>query len=164
MARQARGSDREALLALLEPVVASYHLDLEDVTVTPAGKRRLLRVTVDRDGGVELDTVADVSTAVAQALDESDAMGALPYVLEVSSPGVDRPLTQPRHWRRARGRLVAVTLRDGGTIEGRVVDASDAGVTLDVSGSSRHLGYHEVAAGRVQVEFNRAVAAGTEEA
>ena len=68
-------------------------------SITPAGKRRLLRVVVDRDGGLGLDTVAAVSTAVSAVLDERDPMGGSPYVLEVSSPGVDRPLTEPRHWR-----------------------------------------------------------------
>ena len=101
-----KASDRDSLVRLLEPVVAAEGLDLEDVVVTPAGKRRLLRVVVDQDGGVGLDTVAAVSTAVSAALDERDAMGGSPYVLEVTSPGVDRPLTAPRHWRRNLTRLV----------------------------------------------------------
>src|SRR5687768_13691585 len=102
----ARAADRDSLLHLLAPVVADHGLDLEDVVVTLAGKRRLLRVVVERDGGVGLDTVAQVSSAVSRSLDDSDVMGGLPYVLEVTSPGVDRPLTDPRHWRRATGRLV----------------------------------------------------------
>ena len=92
---------RAALLRLLEPVVAEAGFDLEDVLVTPAGKRRQVRVIVDGDGGVSLDDVAVVSQRVSAALDDSAAMGSGPYVLEVTSPGVDRPLTQPRHWRRA---------------------------------------------------------------
>jgi len=151
----ARGSDREPLLRLLEPVVADRGLDLEDVTITPAGRRRLLRVVVDRDGGVGLDTVAEVSTAVSRALDDSDAMGGQPYVLEVTSPGVDRPLTQPRHWRRATGRLVKATLTDGSTVLGRVGAADDDSAALDVDGSSRRLAYAEVATARVQVEFTK---------
>lgn len=150
-----RASDHESLLALLGPVVAERGLDLEDVVVTPAGRRRLLRVVVDRDGGVGLDAVAGVSSAVSRALDESDAMGATPYVLEVTSPGVDRPLTEPRHWRRAVARLVRVTLADGGTTEGRVTAADDDEVTLDVDGTSLRLGWSAVTSGRVQVEFNR---------
>lgn len=150
-----RSSDREALLTLLRPVVTTYGLDLEDVVVTPAGKRRLLRVVVDRDGGVELDGVAQLSTAVSAALDDNDAMGGSPYVLEVTSPGVDRPLTEPRHWRRARTRLVTATLADGGSVAGRVVDADEEGVTLDVAGAPQRLAWPQVTAGRVQVEFNR---------
>ncbi len=94
---------RDRLVALLAPVVEAEGLDLEDVTVTPAGKRRLVRVVVDRDGGISLDDVSEVSRSVSEKLDASDALGNSPYVLEVTSPGVDRPLTEPRHWRRARG-------------------------------------------------------------
>jgi ribosome maturation factor RimP len=151
-----RASDRTALLRLLEPVAAELGMDLEDVDVTPAGKRRLLRVVVDRDGGVQLDQVAQVSTAVSAALDESDAMGGSPYVLEVTSPGVDRPLTQPRHWRRARARLVDATLRDGSTVTGRVLDAGEDGLLLEVGATQRRLDWVDVSSGRVQVEFTRA--------
>jgi ribosome maturation factor RimP len=158
-----RGSDREALLRLLGPVVEQHGLDLEDVTVTPAGKRRMLRVVVDQDGGVGLDTVAEVSTAVSKTLDDSDAMGGAPYVLEVTSPGVDRPLTQPRHWRRARGRLVKATRHDGAVTQGRVAEVDDDAVTLDVDGTPTRLGWAELAAGRVQVEFNRARTTGERE-
>ena len=148
-------SNRDDLLRLLTPVIAERGLDLEDVLVTPAGKRRLLRVIVDQDGGVALDSVATVSTAVAAALDDSDVMGGSPYVLEVTSPGIDRPLTEPRHWRRARTRLVEATLTDAGTVTGRVIEAGDDGVLLDVAGEQRLLGWPTLARGRVQVEFNR---------
>jgi ribosome maturation factor RimP len=150
-----RQSDREALLSRLAPVVAEHGLDLEDVTVTPAGKRRLLRVIVDGDEGVSLDAVAAVSTDVSKSLDDSDEMGGQPYVLEVTSPGVDRPLTQPRHWRRARNRLVKVTLADGSTVEGRVTAAGDDAATLDVDGTGREVAYSDITTARVQVEFNR---------
>ncbi|GII86419.1 hypothetical protein Ssi03_44090 [Sphaerisporangium siamense] len=146
---------RDRLIKLLEPVVAVEGLDLEGVTITPAGKRRLLRVIVDGDGGVSLDQLADVSKLASKALDESDVMGGGPYVLEVTSPGVDRPLTEPRHWRRARGRLVKADLRDGTTVEGRVLSALDAGVKLSVEGTTRLLAWDELAKGRVQVEFRR---------
>src|SRR5688572_28096970 len=101
---------REHLRSLLEPVVGAARLDLEEVNVTPAGRRRLLRVVVDGDGGVDLDRLALVSRSVSEVLDDSDAMGSQPYVLEVTSPGVDRPLTEPRHWRRAASRLVRAEL------------------------------------------------------
>ena len=84
-------------------------MDLESVRVSVAGRRRLLRVVVDSDHGVSLDDAADVSRDVSAALlDATDVIGDVPYTLEVSSPGVDRPLTEPRHWRRAAGRLVRV--------------------------------------------------------
>jgi ribosome maturation factor RimP len=82
-------------------------------------------------------------------------MGEVPYTLEVSSPGVDRPLTEPRHWRRAARRLVRVKVAGEGTVEGRVLTADHHGVTLDVNGTKRELGYDVVGAGKVQVEFGR---------
>ncbi|MBB6118630.1 ribosome maturation factor RimP [Nocardiopsis algeriensis] len=147
---------REQRIAeLLEPVLAEAGLDLEAVELTPAGKRRVLRVVVDSDSGVDLDTVGEVSQEVNTVLDDSDAMGEQPYVLEVTSPGVDRPLTQPRHWRRSRGRLVKVFLADGGRVTGRVTDADDEKVTLDVEGRPRTYAHEELDKGKVQVEFHR---------
>jgi ribosome maturation factor RimP len=156
-------SNRDALLRLLTPVVSGTGLDLEDVQVTPAGKRRLLRVVVDQDGGVELDGVASVSTAVSAALDASDVMGGTPYVLEVTSPGVDRPLTERRHWRRARSRLVEARLADETAVTGRLVEADDQGVLLDVEGTERRIAWPELTTGRVQVEFNRPAPADEDE-
>ncbi|MFC6084429.1 ribosome maturation factor RimP [Sphaerisporangium aureirubrum] len=146
---------RDRLIKLLAPVAAAEGLDLEDITITPAGRRRLLRVVVDGDGGVSLDKVADISQIVSQTLDDSDVMGGSPYVLEVTSPGVDRPLTEPRHWRRATGRLVRADLRDGGSIEGRVLVADDSGVELDTAGAACRLEWEQLGKGRVQVEFRR---------
>ena len=144
------------VLALLEPVVSAAGFDLEDLTVSAAGKRSVVRLLVDKDGGVTLDDVADVSRLVSEALDAADEQDptllGTSYVLEVSSPGVDRPLTEPRHWRRNVGRLVVASLRDGSSAEGRISTADDAGVTLD---GARVLPWAEVARGAVQVEFNR---------
>ena len=151
----ARAADRDSLVALLAPVAGEHGLDLEDVVVTPAGKRRLLRVVVDKDGGLELDTVAEVSTAVSRVLDDSDVMGGAPYVLEVTSPGVDRPLTERRHWRRNLTRLVRVSTAEGTSFEGRLAEVDDDGIGVDVEGAVTRLGWDRVATGRVQVEFNR---------
>lgn len=145
----------DRIARLVEPVVAEAGFDLEQVAVTPAGRRRLVRVVVDCDGGVSLDDIALVSRAVSDALDESDVMGAAPYVLEVTSPGVDRPLTEPRHWRRAAGRLVRVALSTGGDIEGRVLSADDEAVVMEVDGERRRLELGILGRGRVQVEFRR---------
>jgi ribosome maturation factor RimP len=144
---------RADLLDLLAPVVAAAGYDLEDVTVTVAGRRSLVRVIVDADEGVDLDGVADVSRAVSDVLDGGDAFAG-PFVLEVSSPGVDRPLTEPRHWRRARGRLATVPVGDE-TLTGRITGTSGAGVVLDIDGTARELAWSDLGAGRVQVEFNR---------
>ena len=147
--------DDRKLAGLIEPVLAAAGLDLESVRVTVAGRRRLLRVVVDSDHGVSLDDAADVSREVSAVLDSSDALGDVPYTLEVSSPGVDRPLTEPRHWRRARGRLVTVKVTGEGAVEGRVLAADADGVTLDLAGRMRQLGYGELGAGSVQIEFGR---------
>jgi len=140
--------------AVVEPAVASAGLVLETVTITPAGRRRVLRITVDLPGhvlgGVPLDAVSKASQAVSQALDDSDVMGAAPYVLEVSSPGLDRPLTERRHWERARTRLVLVTLADGSTAQGRLTAADDDGIQV----GQRRLGWTEIARGRMQVDFS----------
>lgn len=146
---------RATLMRLLEPVVAGAGFDLEDVIVTPVGRRRQVRVIIDADGGISLDDVALVSQDVSAALDDGDVLGSGPYVLEVTSPGVDRPLTLPRHWRRATGRLVRARLAGGAEITGRVHDADETAVVLDDGSDRRRLGYDELADGLVQVEFNR---------
>src|SRR3954454_4753537 len=106
-------SVRDRLRAVVEPPVVGLGYDLEDIVVTPAGKRRLVRVVVDRDGGVSLDQVDDVSPAVSEALaDDADVLGVVPYVLKRPSPGVVGLLPAARVWRRARGRLVRVDLVD----------------------------------------------------
>lgn len=145
----------ERIEAELEGPLGEQGLDVEAVEVTPAGKRRILRVAVDKDGGVTLDEVAAATREVSRILDDSDVMGEQPYTLEVTSRGIDRPLTLPRHWRRNTDRLVKVTTEDGTTMTGRVLDTSDDGVTLDVSGKQRDLRYAEVKKALVQVEFNR---------
>ena len=147
------------LRTLLAPVVQAAGCDLEDVSVASAGRRRQVRVIVDRDGGLSLDDVAEVSCAVSDALDSTDALGEAPYVLEVTSPGVDRPLREPRHWRRATGRLVTVTVAGEGPVTARILAADDDGVVLGVVGalpsSNRRLPYHALGPGAVQVEFGR---------
>lgn len=141
---------RDRLRAALAPVVDAAGFDLEDVAVTTAGRRSVIRVVVDRDGGVDMDAVAAVSRVVSDALDAGDVTGDVPYTLEVTSPGVDRPLTEPRHWRRAAGRLVVA-----GSVRGRVVSADDDAVTLDVDGTPAVVPYADLGPGRVQIEFDR---------
>ena len=147
--------DERRLAELIRPVVSAAGMDLESVRVTMAGRRRLLRVVVDSDHGVSLDDAADISREVSATLDATDVIGDVPYTLEVSSPGVDRPLTEPQHWRRAAGRLVRVKTGTAGTVQGRVVAADADGVTLDVEGAARRFSYGDLGAGAVQVEFGR---------
>jgi ribosome maturation factor RimP len=140
--------------AVIEPVVTAAGYDLEDVSVSRAGRRHVVRVLVDADGGITLDDVAVVSREMSAALDAADESGGevVPgeYQLEVGSPGVDRPLTAPRHWRRNVGRLVAVR-----GLTGRIVAAGDEGVVLDVAGTAREIPYPELGPGKVQIEFKR---------
>ena len=152
-----RDTTRERVEAALADPLGALSLDVEAVEVTPAGKRRLLRVAVDADGGVTLDAIADATREVSRILDEQDLMGEQPYTLEVTSRGVDRPLTLPRHWRRNAGRLVKVTLADGGAVTGRITASDDEGVVVEPQGggAERRLAYDEVAKALVQVEFNR---------
>jgi ribosome maturation factor RimP len=155
--------DDRRLAGVIRPVVAAAGMDLESVRVTVAGRRRLLRVVVDSDHGVSLDDAAIVSRDVSAALDATDVMGEVPYTLEVSSPGVDRPLTEPRHWRRAAGRLVRVKAGAAGTVEGRVLEADAEGVTMEADGAKRRFAYGDLGAGAVQVEFGRVPDAELEE-
>jgi ribosome maturation factor RimP len=130
-------------------------LDVEAVEVTPAGKRRVLRVAVDKDGGVTLDDVAAATRSVNEVLDGSDVMGEQPYTLEVTSRGVDRPLTLPRHWRRNATRLVKVSPADGTSVTGRITASDDDTATLDVDGAAHEVAYADVKKALVQIEFNR---------
>ena len=150
-----RDITRDRIEAEIDDPLRALGLDIEAVEITPAGKRRILRVAVDKDGGVTLDDVAEATREVNRVLDASDVMGEQPYTLEVTSRGVDRPLTLPRHWRRNVSRLVKVTFADGSSATGRIMESDDDAVTLDVSGIRRTVGYAEVAKALVQVEFNR---------
>ncbi|MEU3351379.1 ribosome maturation factor RimP [Streptomyces sp. NPDC037389] len=156
----------ERLRELLAPLVSARELELEEVEVTPAGKRRVLRIVVDSDEGVQLDACADLSRDISAALDETDAMGGAPYVLEVTSPGADRPLTQVRHYVRATGRLIKAQLTEGGELVARIVAVDDEGLDLEVPGvkgrkpTARRLAFAEIAKARVEIEFNRKTAAG----
>jgi ribosome maturation factor RimP len=146
---------RDRIEAELAGPLADLGLDVEAVELTPAGKRRVLRVAVDKDGGVTLDEVAAATRAVSAVLDVSDALGEQPYTLEVTSRGVSRPLTLPRHWRRNQGRLVKVTLTDGEQVTGRIGVSTESVVTLQVDREDRDIAYADVAKALVQIEFNR---------
>jgi ribosome maturation factor RimP len=148
-------AQRDRIEQELATPLGALGLDVEAVELTPAGKRRILRIAVDADDGVTLDDVAGATKTVSEVLDASDVMGEQPYTLEVTSRGVDRPLTLPRHWRRNTDRLVKVTTTDGDAVTGRILRSDDEAATLDVEGTLREVRYAEVAKALVQVEFNR---------
>ena len=146
---------KDRLTAELTGPMSTLGLDLEAVDLTTAGKRRVLRIAIDKDGGVTMDDIADATREVSRALDETDVMGQQAYTLEVSSPGVDRPLTLPRHWRRNAGRLVKVTLTDGDPVTGRLTTSDDDGAVLDVEGEERRVSYADVTKAKVEIEFKK---------
>ncbi|MGW7527373.1 ribosome maturation factor RimP [Streptomyces sp. NPDC054783] len=151
----------ERLRELLEPLVTSQGLDLEEIAVDSVGRKRVLRVVVDSDTGADLDAIADVSRALSAKLDETNAMGDAAYDLEVGTPGAERLLTEHRHFVRATDRLVKFQLTAGGELVARILKVDDEGLDLEVPGvkgrkaTTRRLGFPEIARARVQVEFNR---------
>ena len=151
--------DRTAVERLLAPVVAASGLEIDRIETAAAGRRTVLRVYLDGDGptgsGPTMDEIADATRAISVALDDSSVVGNAPYVLEVSSRGVGRPLTEPKHFRRNTGRLLNVTLAEGEKVAGRVTEASDEAIVLDVEGAERVLAYPQIAKALVQVELNR---------
>jgi ribosome maturation factor RimP len=160
----ANDQTRERLVEELTQPLLGLGLDLEVAEVTPAGRRRVLRIAVDKDGGVTLDDVAAATKEISRLLDASDVMGEHPYTLEVTSPGIDRPLALPRHWRRNVDRLVKVTTTEGETFVGRVLTSDEEAATLDVDGTERTVTFDEVAKAHVQIEFNRPAGSGRKEA
>lgn len=146
---------RDQLAGVLTAPLVSVGLDLEAVELTAAGKRRMLRVAIDKDGGVTMDDIAVATKEVSRVLDETDVMGEHPYTLEVTSPGTDRPLTLPRHWRRNLGRLVKVTGEDGESFIGRITATDEERATVDIDGQEREIGYADVSKARIEIEFKR---------
>lgn len=138
--------------------VVEAGIDIEEVTITKAGRRQLVRVIVDRDGGIDLDLVASVSHQVSEILDRPSYESSLgdAYVLEVTSPGTDRPLTTESHWRRAVSRLVVADLVDGTSVTGRICSVEEGNVVLQPDkGEPLTVPIAQLLRGTVQVEFNR---------
>ncbi|BAU86440.1 hypothetical protein SLA_5567 [Streptomyces laurentii] len=154
-------TQNERLRGLLEPLVHAKDLDLEEIEVSRAGRRGLLRVIVDSDEGVELDACAELSRVISEKLDETDVMGEGEYVLEVSSPGADRPLAEHRHYVRATGRLVKLRLKEGGDLVTRILAVDDDGLDTEVPGvkgrkaTARRVEFADIDKARVEIEFNR---------
>lgn len=144
----------DSLETLVETTVAALGLDLEALELTPAGKKRVLLVALDRDGGVGIDHITEATRALSEVLDASDVMGETPYTLEVTSRGVDRPLTLPRHWRRNEGRLVRLRLADDSSVDGRIGASDDEGVDIEGRTTTRYP-YDQITSALVQIELNR---------
>lgn len=140
------------LTELLAPAIKNLGFILEEVKVTPAGKRRIVAVIIDgEERNPNLDEVTVASRRVSEILDNYSQLGDLPFTLEVTTPGVDRPLTLPRHWRKNIGRLVKVTPLDGDVFTSRIKGASETSVSLE----DREIPYTEVKRAQIEIEFNR---------
>lgn len=141
---------RQDILEALQP----QGVDLEGLTVRSTGQRVLVRVLVDKDGGISLDDVAGISRQISVDLDSSNPLGEKPYTLEVSSPGTERPLTLPRHWRRNIGRTVRVRFRqESKPVTGRVLSVTESSTILDVAGKQTEIDFETVDKAIVQVEL-----------
>lgn len=144
---------QDQLHGVLEPIVTAAGLELEELDVRAVGRRHTVRLVVDADAGVDLDDIARISREAAAELDRHEELLIGAYTLEVTSPGAERTLALPRHWRRAHLRLVAVRLHEGGTFDARVGEAGADAVTVLVEGDLRDLRYTDIAHAAVQVEF-----------
>ena len=165
----AHNPEAARLRGLLEPAVQANRLYLEDVVINIAGSHRVVHVVVDlpqeETGGVSLDVIADISKVLSDGLDNDPQADTRPYDLEVSSPGVGRPLTEPRHWHRAKGRMVKVNVMQGENITGRIQSVDDGGVTLvpeiaakkgmkPRQGEPVKLPFDRIRNGKVEIEFS----------
>ena len=140
---------RDRIAEAITPTIESSNAFLEDVMLVRAGKKSLLTVIVDGENGLNLDQVTEISRNVSEIVENLPEMGSTPFTLEVTSPGVDRPLTLPRHWRKNVGRLVKATMVDGSVHEGRIGESSEVSVAI----ADATVAYSDIKKALVQIEF-----------
>jgi ribosome maturation factor RimP len=145
--------------ALVRPVIEGEGLDLVDVTFGREGGRRILRVVVDREGGVDLDTISELSQKVSRRLD-LEGFEPGPYALEVSTPGIERPLRRPEDFRRAVGERVRVKTQDG-MLEGELRAAEADAIRVASQEGEHRVALEEVAAARTVVDWDEELRGGT---
>lgn len=138
---------------LVAPLVEKRGIDLEEVVIKPAGRRSIVQIFIDRDGGIDLDLVAEVSREISDLLDSTDVLGNNPYTLDVGSMGVDRPLTLPRHFKRNVGRLVEVELSNGSSFVDRILEVDEGNITFN---EGKTVKLDDIKQALVQIEFSRA--------
>ena len=152
-------STREQILQILEPIASNMGLDLEDVEIKSAGKHSIVQVSIDKDGGINLDEVAQISNQISEALDAKDVLGEKPYTLEVGSPGIDRALTLPRHWTKNLTRIVKVVLNDETEVSGRLTEFDENRAILieNIKGrmKTHEVSFADIKRANVEIEFNR---------
>lgn len=159
--RSARLPSQQQVIELLDGEFARAGYEIEDVVIDAGTRPPRITVIADGDNGLDLDSIAALSRSASELLDTADSStSGTAYVLEVTSPGVDRPLTAEKHYRRARGRKVEVTLSDGSVLTGRLGETRDGAVYLVVpegargNYSVRELPLSGIAKAVVQVEFS----------
>jgi len=150
---------KDQISELVTPAVSDLGFYLEDVHVATPGSHRIVTCIVDGDASLNLDQVTSVSRVISELLDEAPFMGETPFTLEVTSPGVDRPLTQPRHFAKNVDRLLKIIKLDGGEITGRILSNTDKDVTLTVTVKKEIreevITLADIKRAVVEIEFNR---------
>lgn len=147
-------NNQSAVAAVVAPIATRLKLDVEDIEVRRIGTRQIVRIILDKDGGISMDEIAAATRQISDELDLLEELAAA-FTLEVTSPGIDRPLTEERHWRRNIGRLVKVQIPDSGAIEGRILEVTELDVLLQVKQYKRSLPLADIERAVVQVEFNK---------
>ena len=142
---------KEEISAAITPALSDLGFYLEDITITSAGRRSMLTVIVDGDTHLSLDQVTVATKAISEIVENIQSLGQAPFTLEVTSPGLDRPLTKPRHWRKNVDRLVKVILLDGGEVKGRVKDASETSTTID----EQVVDFTDIKRATLEIEFKQ---------
>ena len=150
---------KDQISELVTPAVSDQGFYLEDVHVATPGSHRIVTCIVDGDASLNLDQVTTVSRVISELLDEAAFMGETPFTLEVTSPGVDRPLTQPRHFAKNIDRLLKIVKLDGSEVTGRILSNTDHDVTLTVTVKKETIeqtvSLSEIKRAVVEIEFNR---------
>lgn len=149
----------QAITELISPAVSEAGFFLEEVQIASPGSHRIVTCVVDGETPLNLDQVTVASRVISELLDTAEFMGETPFTLEVTSPGVDRPLTQPRHWTKNLTRLIKVTLGDGTITIGRLTEFNETNVTLveNIKGRIKEhtFAFAEIKRAVVEIEFNR---------
>ena len=144
-------SNKEQVLAVITPAIESLGFYIEDITITSAGKRSMLTVIVDGDTHLSLDQVTVATKAISEIVENLPTLGNNPFTLEVTSPGLDRPLTKPRHWRKNQDRLIKIILNDGKEVTGRIKDSTETSVTVD----DQVINFADIKRATLEVEFKK---------
>ena len=142
---------KEDISNAVTPALSALGFYLEDVTITSAGRRSMLTIIVDGDTHLSLDQVTSATKAIGEIVESIQSLGETPFTLEVTSPGLDRPLTKPRHWRKNIDRLVKIVLLDGKVIKGRIKAANEVSATVDES----EINFADIKRASLEVEFKQ---------